>query len=61
MDLINELRRELWASAIKESHLTDFMNSVSPDTKSEKCNPNLASSVFAANAQEIKNQTPVSA
>lgn len=50
MDLINELRRELWASAIKESHLTDFMNAASPDTKSEKCNPNLSSSVFAANA-----------
>lgn len=46
LDLINELRRELWAEAIHQNHLTDFMNKSSPDTKSRKCQPNLASCLF---------------
>jgi hypothetical protein len=46
LDLINELRREFWAEAIHQNHLTDFMNKSSPDTKSCKCHPNLASCLF---------------
>lgn len=46
-DLINELRRELWASAIKEQHLSDFMRRAQPDTKSNKCGPNLPSALMA--------------
>jgi hypothetical protein len=48
MDLINELRRELWADAIHSSHLTDFMQGVSPKAMSEKCSPSLVSSIFSA-------------
>lgn len=50
LDLVNELRRELWAEAIHREHLTDFVNAKSPDTKSVKYKPNLASSLFAATA-----------
>jgi len=50
LDLVNELRRELWADAIHREHLTHFANANSPDTKSVKCQPNLASSLFAATA-----------
>jgi hypothetical protein len=49
-DLINELRRELWASAIKEQHLTDFMRRAQPNTKSIKCGPNLPSALLALTA-----------
>jgi len=48
LDLINELKRELWADAIHHNHLTDFMHAVSPDTKCDKRHPNLASSLFTA-------------
>jgi hypothetical protein len=48
LDLINELRRELWADAIHSSHLTDFMQGISRETTSVKCSPSLASSIFAA-------------
>lgn len=50
LDLINELRRELWAEAIHSKHLTDFVNAKSPDTKLLKYSPNLASCLFAATA-----------
>jgi len=50
LDLINELRRELWAEAIDGSHLTDFMQGISPETKSGKCRLNLASALFSATA-----------
>ncbi len=50
LDLINELRRELWAQAIHNKHLTDFNNARSRDTKSVKCQPNLGSALFAATA-----------
>lgn len=49
-DLINELRRELWASAIKEQHLTDFMHRAQSNTKSIKCGPNLPSALLAFTA-----------
>lgn len=50
LDLINELRRELWSEAIHTKHLTDFVNAKSPDMKSLKYIPNIASSLFSATA-----------
>lgn len=50
LDLVNELRRELWVDAIHSQHLSDFVNGKSPNTKSLKCQPNLASCLFAATA-----------
>lgn len=50
LDLINELRRELWADAIDRTHLTDFMSGRPSHSKSHKCKPNLASCLFAATA-----------
>lgn len=47
LDLINELRRELWASAIHQNHLTDFLHAKSPETKSVKSIPNIASCLFS--------------
>lgn len=49
-DLINELRRELWAKAIRPDHLTDFMNAAHLRTKPRESGPNLCSSLFAATA-----------
>jgi hypothetical protein len=49
-DLINELRRELWANAIRPEVLTDFMNTAHGNTKPLKFTPNLCSSLFAATA-----------
>lgn len=49
-DLLNELRRELWASAIRSDHLSDFFNAARHHTMPVKCGPNLASSLFAATA-----------
>ena len=49
-DLINELRRELWAKAIRPEVLTDFLNKTKADTKSVKYEPDLCSSLFAATA-----------
>ena len=49
-DLINELRRELWAQAIRPEHLTDFMHAAHQHTKPIKSGPNLCSSLFAATA-----------
>lgn len=49
-DLINELRRELWAQAIRPEHLTDFMHTARHRTKPLKNEPNLCSSLFAATA-----------
>ena len=49
-DLVNELRRELWAKAIRPEILTDFMNKTTRDTKSAKYEPDLCSSLFAATA-----------
>ncbi len=49
-DLVNELRRELWAKAIRPEVLTDFMDHAEGNTKSAKFQPNLCSSLFAATA-----------
>ena len=49
-DLINELRRELWAKAIQPGHLTDFMNAATNRTKPTNPGPNLCSTLFAATA-----------
>ncbi len=49
-DLINELRRELWANAIRPEILTDFMNSARGHTKPLQFEPNLCSTLFAATA-----------
>jgi len=49
-DLINELRRELWAKAIRPEILNDFVNKTKADTKSVKYEPDLCSSLFAATA-----------
>jgi hypothetical protein len=58
LDLVNELRRELWTEAIREEHLSDFANAKSPDTKSPKYPPSIASCLFAATAWRGKVQTP---
>ncbi len=49
-DLINELRRELWAKAIRPEILTDFMDHAAGKKKSVKYEPDLFSSLFAATA-----------
>ena len=49
-DLVNELRRELWAEAIRPEVLADFMNHANGTTKSLKFAPSLCSSLFAATA-----------
>jgi hypothetical protein len=45
-ELINQLRIELWASALQLKHFSDFMNSTSPNMKSEKCEFNPAAAMF---------------
>jgi hypothetical protein len=45
-ELINQLRRELWAEALNPVHLSDFTAGCSADVKSEKCDVPLASSIF---------------
>ncbi|MFU8848414.1 MAG: hypothetical protein ACNA77_06830 [Opitutales bacterium] len=49
-DLINELRRELWAKAIRPEILNDFINNAHSNTKSIKYEPDICSSLFAATA-----------
>lgn len=49
-DLINEIRRELWAKAIRPEVLNDFVNKTNSNTKSVKYEPDLCSSLFAATA-----------
>ena len=49
-DLINELRRELWACAIRPEILTNFMNKAHPKAKLIKYQPDICSSLFAATA-----------
>jgi hypothetical protein len=49
-DLLNELRRELWANAIRQPHLSDFMTNARQHTKSLKSAPDLCSTLFAATA-----------
>lgn len=49
-DLINELRRELWAKAIRPEILNHFVNKTKGDTNLLKYEPDLCSSLFAATA-----------
>ena len=49
-DLINELRRELWAKAIRPEVLDDFTQHAAGNTKLDKHKPNLCSTLFAATA-----------
>jgi hypothetical protein len=49
-DLINELRRELWAKAIRPEVLNNFMNKTLSGLKSVKYEPDICSSLFAATA-----------
>lgn len=49
-DLINELRRELWAQAIRPEILTHFMNKAQAKQKLVKFQPDICSSLFAATA-----------
>ena len=46
--LINQLRYELWASALRPESLAGFTSRSSPDQKPEKLNPTLASATFYA-------------
>ena len=50
LDLVNELRRELWAQAIHNMNLTDFKKPKPQNTKSVKYQPNLESALFTATA-----------
>ena len=50
LDLINELRRELWSSAIRTSHLTDFTAPIPRYTKPLKCYPKLDTALFYCTA-----------
>jgi len=45
-ELINQLRRELWADALTPKHFSDFSSGTSADQKSEKCDIPLASAAF---------------
>lgn len=49
-DLIKELRRELWASAIRKEHLSHFVSPSPSKTNGVKLSPNLAGALFAVNA-----------
>jgi hypothetical protein len=48
--VLNELRRELWAKAVRSEHLCDFMNAALHRTKPIKCEPDLCGTIFAAAA-----------
>ena len=50
LDLINELRRELWAAAIRPEHLTGFVSPQRGGTKSTKHIPSLCNAIFYATA-----------
>lgn len=50
LDLMNELRRELWSSAIHPKHLNDFMNPDPLNAKSIKSEPDLCSALFLMTA-----------
>ncbi len=45
-ELINQLRRELWATALNPDHFPDFLSNKSPDRKSRKCDVPLGSAAF---------------
>ncbi len=45
-ELVNQLRRELWADALNPDHFPDFMSNNSPDQKPRKCDLPLGSAAF---------------
>ena len=45
-ELINQLRRELWADALNPQHFSDFMTGPPREQKSENCDVPLASAAF---------------
>ncbi len=49
-ELINQLRRELWAEALNPKHFTDFTTGIPPKEKSEKCDVPLASAAFLSSS-----------
>jgi hypothetical protein len=49
-ELINQLRIEMWAPAINREHFSDFTTRPTPDKKSEKFDPHLASALFSFTA-----------
>ena len=57
-DLINELRRELWARSIRPEVLTDFMNTARGHTKPLKSNPAYVARCLQPPHDARKNQTP---
>jgi len=46
-ELINQLRIELWASALQPGHFSDFMTGTSSTQKSQKCEFNPAAALFS--------------
>lgn len=46
-ELINQLRIELWASALRPGHFSDFMTGPPPEQKSQKSIPNPAAAMFS--------------
>lgn len=50
LDLINQLRREIWSSAIRPGHLNDFVSTHRSDTKPQKRMPSLCDTLFYATA-----------
>ena len=47
MDLINNLRHELWAQSI---HFSGFVNNAPKNTKPQKCDPTLQNALFYASS-----------
>lgn len=47
-ELINQLRIELWAAALRPGHFSDFINGPTPDEKSDKCKFNPAPAIFSS-------------
>lgn len=45
-ELINQLRRELWAQALNPKHFSDFTTGTGAEEKSQKCDVPLASAAF---------------
>jgi hypothetical protein len=46
-ELINQLRIDLWASALQPGHFSDFITGTPPDQKSEKSKLNPAAAIFS--------------
>ncbi len=48
-ELINQLRRELWAEALHPQHFSDFTTGLSPEAKSENAVPLAAAAFLSSN------------